>query len=109
VIIASIILLIVDLLVAGVIVACARGGIRVNSLVGIRLPMVMSSEDAWRIGHAAALPATLLGAVVVAALALASVVTQLEEVRRVLVLTGSIALVVSLLVAALFANRAAAA
>ena len=56
----SIVLLVVDLLVSGVIVACARGRIRVNSLAGIRLPRVMASESAWRAGHAAALPATLI-------------------------------------------------
>lgn len=61
-IIPSIVLLVVDLLVSGVIVARARGRIRVNSLAGIRLPTVMASESVWRAGHAAALPATLIGA-----------------------------------------------
>ena len=39
----------------------ARGIIRSNSFVGIRIPSVKRSEKAWQAGHAAAIPAAWVG------------------------------------------------
>ncbi len=42
----------------------ARGRIRLNRLVGVRLPALMRSESAWQAGHAAAVvPAVIAFAV----------------------------------------------
>jgi uncharacterized membrane protein len=44
--------LLLVLLIASV--AAARGALRLNHLFGVRLPALMTSEAAWRRGHAAA-------------------------------------------------------
>lgn len=53
------------------VVACvgaARGAIPVNHLFGVRLPVLMRSEAAWRAGHAAAIvPAVCAAAVALTA------------------------------------------
>ena len=41
------------LLVAVICFAAARGTIALNSVVGLRVPALTRSEDAWRSGHAA--------------------------------------------------------
>lgn len=53
------------------VVACvgaARGAIRVNHLFGVRLPILMRSEAAWRAGHRASIvPAACAAAVALTA------------------------------------------
>jgi hypothetical protein len=52
------------LFLEAVCVAASRGAIRLNHIIGVRLPPVMRSEATWRAGHAAGiLPASIAFAV----------------------------------------------
>ena len=51
-------------LLAFVVLICtlaSRGSIPLNSSVGIRLPALMKSDETWKAGHAAAIPAAWVG------------------------------------------------
>lgn len=50
--------------VAVLIVLCGRGVIRRNGAIGLRLPAIMASEDAWEAGHRAAVAPAFAGALV---------------------------------------------
>lgn len=88
--------------------ACAAGRIPINQLVGIRIGSVMSSPATWRAGHRASLPSIWIGAIVTAVLAAVSFSPALpESTQSALIVAAAIALVAALVVASVFANRAA--
>jgi hypothetical protein len=88
--------------------ACAAGRIPVNHLVGIRIASVMSSPEAWRAGHKAAIPATWVGAVVTIVFAAISFSPTLSEsAQSAFVVAAAILLLTALVVGSVFANRAA--
>lgn len=106
-IVSVVILLAVTVLVAGSTYGCATGRIGVNPLVGIRIGYVRASDKAWRVGHRAALPLVLVGAVLSAGLALASLFPVSETARNVLILASACVLVLFAVIASVPANRAA--
>lgn len=108
-VVASVVLLAANIVIAVISVLCASGHIPVNPMVGIRTRTVKASEAAWTAGHRAALPATVIGAGVAAALAVASLFPLGAETQSALLLAAAIVTVVALLVGAVFANRAATA
>jgi hypothetical protein len=42
---------------------CANGAIKPNSVVGLKWEPLQASEDVWRKGHKAAIPATFIGSI----------------------------------------------
>jgi hypothetical protein len=108
-VVASVVLLIANVVIVAVVLLCASGHIPVNPVAGIRSRTVRASEAAWCAGHKAARPATVTGCLLAAALLAASLFPVGAEVESALVLAAVIMMVVSLVVGAVFANRAATA
>ncbi|MDN3478154.1 SdpI family protein [Curtobacterium sp. APC 4022] len=60
---------VVSVLVLVMVLVCAKGWIKPNHGIGLRIPATQRGETAWRVGHRAAVPAALTGtAVIVVAL-----------------------------------------
>lgn len=60
---------VVSALVLAMVLVCARGIVKPNHGIGLRIPATQRSETAWRVGHRAAVPAAVTGtAVIVVAL-----------------------------------------
>lgn len=107
-IVASVVILLVSVALPLMIHACATGRIPVNHLAGIRIASVMASENAWRAGHKAAIPTTWIGAAVAVVLAGTSLIPWLpDEAKSGLTIGAAIVLVAAVIVAGVFANRAA--
>jgi hypothetical protein len=101
------VLLAADILVVFVALGCASGRIGVNQLAGIRTRNVMASDEAWRVGHKAAIPATLIGSGVAAGLISISFFPFDRDVQGGLILAGAGVWLICLVIGAVFANRAA--
>lgn len=106
-IVASVVCLAADILVVVVVFGCASGRIGVNQMAGIRTRNVMASDEAWRVGHKAAIPATLIGSGVAAGLVAMSFFPFDRDTQGGLILAGAVVLVIGLATGAVFANRAA--
>ena len=106
-IVASIVILAADIFVVVVVLGCASGRIGVNQMAGIRIRNVMASDEAWRVGHKAAIPATLIGSGVAAGLVVVSLFPFDRDTQGGLILAAAIFWMICLTVGAVFANRAA--
>lgn len=79
-----------------------------NAAVGFRLPSLMRSEEAWKAGHAAALPRLKTGAWIVTVLALVTGATAEHAVAFLVALMATVVgLVAQVLSATAAASRAA--
>ena len=90
--------------------AAARGHLTANGAIGIRTPATQRSEEAWVVGHRAALPVVAWGGAVVVLASVAVLVggvltAQQTETAGLMLLVGDIVLAV---VAGVVAHRAAA-
>ncbi|MFI2103588.1 SdpI family protein [Isoptericola sp. NPDC019693] len=90
--------------------AAARGHLTANGAIGIRTPATQRSEEAWVVGHRAALPVVAWGGAVVVVASVVVLVgafltAQHTEVAGLVLLVVDIALTV---VAGVVAHRAAA-
>lgn len=83
----------------------ARGKLSRNALAGVRTPVTMSSEAAWRIGHRAALSPTMVsGAMTVVWCALSITIVPLRTPSSVIV--AAVVLVGGALLSVSAAHRA---
>ena len=89
-IVASVVILAAEILVVVVVFGCASGRIGVNQIAGIRIRNVMASDDAWRVGHKAAIPATLIGSGVAAGLVVVSLFPFDRDIQGGLILAGAV-------------------
>jgi hypothetical protein len=80
---------------------------RPNHGVGFRLPSLMRSHTAWRVGHAAALPWLKTSAWVITGLAVASIASSWNAIIYIAALTATVvALLAQVLGASVRAHRA---
>ncbi len=87
---------------------CASGLIRRNHLAGIRFPVLLASDRAWRVGHrAAVLPSGVFGAIAAALLILGAVVPATEVWSHLLTIVVAVAGFVWAITAAVRAASAA--
>ena len=102
-----IILLAVNVIMAGTTYGCATGRIGVNSLVGLRFRYVRESDAAWQGGHQAALPTILTGTALSAGIAIASLFPVGVAAENALTLVSVCVLFLFLIIGSVRANRAA--
>jgi uncharacterized membrane protein HdeD (DUF308 family) len=90
----ALIIAILAILTAVGIILCARGVIPPNHVFGMRIATFLSSEDAWRIGHRAAIMPTAATAVasVVVVVVVGFVPALGETAAATLINTGLLAL-----------------
>ncbi|QIZ99356.1 SdpI family protein [Leifsonia sp. PS1209] len=86
--------------------AAARGRLGINSLVGLRVPSVMSSDEAWRRGHAAARIPVWIGASGATVGALVSLALS-EGARSIAETTSTAILLVGVIVGGVVASQTA--
>jgi len=86
--------------------AAARGHLGINSLIGLRVSSVMSSDEAWQRGHAAARVPVWIGAGGAVAGSLISIVLP-ESVRGVGKTASTTILLLGVVVGGVIASRAA--
>ncbi|HVX08447.1 SdpI family protein [Humibacter sp.] len=84
---------------------CATGRIPRNPFIGLRLPAFFASEDAWKAGHRAAVPSSVVGAVV--ALVACVLAIALPSTAGVWLTVAVVALLAGLVVGAVLGTRAA--
>lgn len=101
------------LLISAVVIAvsaelAARGKIRVNGGVGIRIPSVMASQEAWVQGHRAARPWLHMAAAALGTTALVSMVAE-RPTADIALLVGMLVALTDVVLAAVIAHRAASA
>ena len=104
---ASFLVILGSIVVVASIEAAARGRLGVNSLIGIRIPSVMSSDEAWRRGHGAARIPVWIGACAAMVAGLVSLAID-EGARGAAVSVGSTLLLIGVTTGGFFASRAAA-
>jgi hypothetical protein len=87
----------------------ARGTLPMNPIAGLRVPATMRSPGAWRAGHRAAVPATIGTAVlvIIGATILLVVHPETDAGMTVSTLVLAAILVLGMIVACVFASRAA--
>jgi hypothetical protein len=91
---------------AAVIVAlCGTGVVARNPLVGLRLPSLFASDEAWRCGHRAATAPTLAAAVVCSGLSASAMAAPTFAAPAAVV--ALVVLLLGLAVAVVLAGRAA--
>lgn len=95
----------VSALVLAMALVCARGWVRPNHGVGLRIPATQRSETAWRVGHRAAVPAAVTGTAVIAVALVISLADP--ATRTAMMVVAVIAFVGELVWMVLAANRAA--
>lgn len=86
--------------------AAARGRLGINSLIGLRVSSVMSSDEAWQRGHAAARIPVWIGAGGAVVGSVISIVLP-ESVRSEGQTASTVVLVLGVVVGGIFASRAA--
>ncbi|QNE37378.1 SdpI family protein [Leifsonia shinshuensis] len=86
--------------------AAARGRLGINSLIGLRVSSVMSSDEAWQRGHAAARVPVWIGASGAVAGSLISIVLP-ESARGVGQTASTTILLLGVIVGGIIASRAA--
>lgn len=104
--ISALILAAASVLIAVVIWLCGAGVIRRNPIVGLRLPALFASDDAWKAGHRAGVLPTIAAAVICVILTIVVAVspTTFGAVGDGIILA---VLVAGVVVATILGNRAA--
>jgi hypothetical protein len=78
------------LLLAVTAMLAGRGVIGRNPIIGIRIPSLFASDDAWRRGHAAAVRPSWIGFVVALVLALVGIVEPVTYWAVIAVFVGTV-------------------
>jgi hypothetical protein len=105
VIIGAIVIAILSIAIVVVIPLCASGRIPRNPFVGLRLPAFFATDDAWEVGHRAAVPSSVCGAII-GFLACVLVVT-VPSLAPVWFAVAVAAILVGLIIGAVVGTRAA--